>query len=114
MDAFMALADAQVAVRKLLSHPVRWQDPDDWTDRPVYVDGIPARIRSFNPARGEVLLVAEISEQFPVPPLAQEIGNGPTEQELTAVLVDILTDRIWWSRRLPALAPDRIGDESHE
>jgi hypothetical protein len=114
LDAFMALTDAQVAVRKLLSHPVRWQDPEDWTDRAVYYQGVPAWIRAFNPARGEVLLQADEGFSFPPTPITQELETDPTPEERTAVLVDLLTDRVWWSRRLPALAPDGFGAESHE
>jgi len=114
MDAFSALTDAQVAVRKLLTHPVRWQDPEDWTDRAVYYQGVPAWIRAFNPARGEVLLQADEGFSFPPTPITQELETDPTPEERTAVLVDLLTDRVWWSRRLPALAPDGFGAESHE
>jgi len=114
LDAFMALTDAQVAVRKLLSHPVRWQDPEDWTDRPVYYQGVPAWVRTFTPARGEVLLQADEGFSFPPTPITQELGTDPTPEQRTAVLVDLLTDRVWWSRRLPALAPDGFGAESHE
>jgi hypothetical protein len=113
MDAFMALTDAQVAVRKLLSHPIRWQDPEDWTDRAVYYQGVPAWIRSFTPARGEVLLQADEGFSFPPTPITQELGTDPTPEERTAVLVDLLSDRVWWSRQIPGVPPDEIGDSSH-
>jgi hypothetical protein len=60
-----------------------------------------------------VLLQADEGFSFPPTPITQELGTDPTPEERNAVLVDLLSDRVWWSRQIPGVPPDEIGDSSH-
>lgn len=79
---FEALHEAAEATRRLLSHPVRWQDAASWSERACSYQGIPATVRAYLPMRGEVLLEAAPGRPFP----------GGADRAWT----DILSDRVAW------------------
>jgi hypothetical protein len=105
-----ALADAARAVRLLLHHPVRWQTPTYWLDRPIYYLGIPATIRGFDANRGEVLVEAEAGWSFPPSALAREVGLDDAAP--TSVRVDLLSDQLVWFRT--AMSPDPEAAQNDE
>jgi hypothetical protein len=120
-----ALVQAASALSRLLAHPVRWQFEADWRDRAVYFQGIPARITRLLAPRGLALLEAGEGFFFPPQPAEYERGeegDGPT----TSVLVDLLSDSVWWTRSrflsssqpagsdATATSPSGVGDQSHE
>lgn len=110
-----ALAEASVAVTKLLAHPVRWQEPEEWLGRACAYQGVPARIRNLLPLRGMAALEADPGHAFPPEP------GDPLAGSPTVVLVDLLSDRVRWSEHHgphgptteAGTSPGDTGGESH-
>lgn len=115
--AASALAEAQHALGRLLAHPVRWADEAAWRDRNVYYLDVPAIVRAFYPARGEVLLQVEPSEAFPPTVASSEAAVDPDDvpEPTGLAVVDILSDRVHWHRRSDGAGTSTAatGDESY-
>lgn len=104
MNPAGAMIDAARAMERLLAHPVRWHDQDDWRDRACYLDGVPSHVRDLFAPRGQVLVTA--AEGIERPPL----------------MVDTLSDRLNWTPHAlgiaplqpdPAAPPGKTGGPSH-
>ncbi len=93
-----AMVSALDAIGKLMTHPVRWWQERSWKGRPVWYQGVPARITHFWPERGECGLHAEGGSSFVPQGRELEAGFVPDGEQRAIIMVDILSADVDWTR----------------
>jgi hypothetical protein len=104
-----ALVEAQAALSRLMVHPIQWWVEMSWFHRRVWYQGVPATIMAYSPERGQCSLVAEDGYSFLPSGFDLEKGSLETGEKVTALMIDILSPEVHWTRTLDPTAHGRVS-----